>query len=69
MLAKLYSNISICFLKKVRRCEREKEYKNVVNFCNLSLELDPTFHKPLVNRADAHYEMKSWEEALNGTHQ
>lgn len=66
MLAKLYSNISICFMKKVRSCEPQKEFKNVINFCNLSLELDPAFPKPLVNRADANYELKHWEEALNG---
>lgn len=38
----------------------------MINFCNLSLELDPNFPKPLVNRADANYELKNWEEALNG---
>lgn len=56
-LSKLYSNIAIGFMKK-------SDYKNVINFCNLSLDLDSTFAKPLVNRADAYYQNKQWEKAL-----
>ena len=44
----------------------QKDYLNVINFCNLSLEIDPTFDKPLVNRAEAYYELKKFEESLVG---
>ena len=56
-LSKLYSNIAIVFMRK-------SDHKNVINFCNLSLDIDSSFAKPLVNRADAYYQTKQWEKAL-----
>ena len=48
----------MCFMKK-------KDHKNAINFCNLSLELDQTFIKPLMNRANCHFELGNNQEALD----
>ena len=66
LTAKLYSNIAICFLKRVGIGNAENDWSNVVNYCNLSLDIDPNFNKPVVNRAEALFQLGKYEDALKG---
>ena len=52
-----YSNRSVCFLKmnEKERCVKE---------CTKSIELDPTFIKPILRRAECHETADKLDEAL-----
>lgn len=57
--AKIYSNIAICFKKK-------EAWEDVIHYTSLAFDEDPTFIKPLANRADAMAALNRTEDALKG---
>ncbi|KAJ0251751.1 Tetratricopeptide repeat [Hirschfeldia incana] len=52
-----YLNRGVCFLKLGR-------YEETVEECTIALELNPTYSKALVRRAEAHEKLEHFEEAV-----
>ncbi|XP_031285097.1 tetratricopeptide repeat protein 1 [Pistacia vera] len=52
-----HSNRAVCFLKLGK-------YENTIKECTKALELNPTYMKALVRRAEAHEKLEHFEEAI-----
>ena len=57
--ATINSNIAICYMKL-------KAYSDAIVYCDRSLEFMPLFLKPKANRAEAHFQLKNYEQAVAG---
>ncbi|KAJ0089441.1 hypothetical protein Patl1_14440 [Pistacia atlantica] len=54
-----HSNRAVCFLKLGK-------YENTIKECTKALELNPTYMKALMRRAEAHEKLEHFEEAIAG---